>query len=498
NDLSNKKSSSSILFDITTENSKIDKSLNDKEEKGAVFNLLGLTFHWACDCSSRSIDVQLWICHFVSCPHGLNMKNLFSVLFVIFNVLSYKQGICAMQCKDITTTSALTRLKDYLFCDYNREIRPTKHYNNATIINLGLNIQQFEVNDITNSVIFDVWLRLVWKDPHFTWDESQFDSITSLHVKSYEIWVPDIVTHSTTDTGVDVEMPQAECIVQHDGVILCVPMTTYATFCESDHTWWPYDMMNCTIHIASWSHGSNEISLRSFTLNDFSENSTEDNLEWEVVDLFKSERVIVSKYGLGFTTDQLSYHVLLRRHSSMNTTTYMTSAIVLMMMTLMVLWLEPRSTERMIISNLNFILHLFCLLDLQWKLPFNGTHPPRLILFYEKSLALATFSLILTSILRYMHEINAEAPAWISVTTVKVLKSRIGQIFLLSILDPKVSATIEMNVDDNTNLVSSNKKESTWRYTSVVIGWLAFLTVLFTYVILLIIFLPTSRFASSF
>lgn len=71
-----------------------------------------------------------------------------------------------------------------------------------------------------------------------------------------------------TDTGVDVEMPQAECIVQHDGVILCVPMTTYATFCESDHTWWPYDMMNCTIHIASWSHGSNEISLRSFTLND--------------------------------------------------------------------------------------------------------------------------------------------------------------------------------------------------------------------------------------
>lgn len=52
--------------------------------------------------------------------------------------------------------------------------------------------------------------------------------------------------------------------------------------------------------------------------------------------------------------------------------------VVLMMMTLMVLWLEPRSTERMIISNLNFILHLFCLLDLQWKLPFNGTHPPRL------------------------------------------------------------------------------------------------------------------------
>lgn len=54
---------------------------------------------------------------------------------------------------------------------------------------------------------------------------------------------------------------------------------------------------------------------------------------------------------------------------------------VLMTMTLMVLWLEPRSMERMIIANLNFILHLFCLLDLQWKLPYNGTHPPRLSKF---------------------------------------------------------------------------------------------------------------------
>lgn len=51
---------------------------------------------------------------------------------------------------------------------------------------------------------------------------------------------------------------------------------------------------------------------------------------------------------------------------------------VLMTMTLMTLWLEPSSMERMIIANLNFILHLFCLLDVQWRIPFNGIQTPNL------------------------------------------------------------------------------------------------------------------------
>ncbi|XP_043527050.1 acetylcholine receptor subunit beta-like [Frieseomelitta varia] len=278
-------------------------------------------------------------------------------------------------------------------------------------------------------------------------------------------------------------------------------MTTYTTFCESDHTWWPYDVMNCTIHIGSWSYASDEINLRpSFTdaSNVFAENSMEENLGWEVANISESERIIKSKFGLDFTTDLLSYNILLKRHASMYATMYVTSAIVLMTMTLMTLWLEPSSTERMVVANMNFILHLLCLLDLQWKLPFNGIHPPQLILFYEKSLSLAAFSLILTSILRYVQQLNTEAPTWITLTTVSILKSRIGQIFLVSILDPKVSARIEMNADDNTNLVSLDKKESTWRYTSILMGWLAFLSVSFVYAIMLIIFLPTSRFAKFF
>lgn len=49
-----------------------------------------------------------------------------------------------------------------------------------------------------------------------------------------------------------------------------------------------------------------------------------------------------------------------------------------MTMTLMTLWLEPSSTERMIIANLNFVLHLISLQNLFWVLTFNGSRSPQL------------------------------------------------------------------------------------------------------------------------
>lgn len=51
------------------------------------------------------------------------------------------------------------------------------------------------------------------------------------------------------------------------------------------------------------------------------------NTEWEIVHMSHTERTIDSKFGLGFTTDLLSYNILLRRHYSMNSTTYVTLTI---------------------------------------------------------------------------------------------------------------------------------------------------------------------------
>ena len=83
--------------------------------------------------------------HFAPCPHRSNMKNLLPALLVIVNILLNKQATCIkLRCKDIVDDSALSRLKEYLFCDYNPNDRMLAR-NNATVVNFGLNLHQFEV-----------------------------------------------------------------------------------------------------------------------------------------------------------------------------------------------------------------------------------------------------------------------------------------------------------------------------------------------------------------
>lgn len=49
-----------------------------------------------------------------------------------------------------------------------------------------------------------------------------------------------------------------------------------------------------------------------------------------------------------------------------------------MIMTLTALWLEPKSIERMMIANLNFICHLLCIGDMHWEMPKSGFNTPKL------------------------------------------------------------------------------------------------------------------------
>lgn len=108
-----------------------------------------------------------------------------------------------------------------------------------------------------------------------------------------------------------------------------------------------------------------------------------------------------------------------------------------------------------------------------------------------KSYALACFTLIITSILRHLLELTTETPTWIATRTSTIVKSKIGRILLISILDPKASAELETEAEDNANLVSSKKNEVSWKHVAMLISWINFLCVLLTYIVLISIYFPT-------
>ncbi|XP_011171071.1 neuronal acetylcholine receptor subunit alpha-2 [Solenopsis invicta] len=414
----------------------------------------------------------------------MNKNGIFFVLLSIFHIVY--TDVILDTCNE--NKSPMVKLKRSLLCEYDSSVRPVKNNNNVTVVSFYLKPYFFEYTHEDQIFTLHAWMSMIWNDSHLTWEPSQNNNIDWMPISSYQIWVPDILIHNERIGESTSDYSRSKCWVSHQGIVKWLTAAKYSSSCVSDNTWWPYNIMNCTIQFGSWSHSDDEVKLYSHR------NTTTveiKNVEWDLVKLYMTRWENKYKYNSGSSVKMISYHFILRSNWSIINIIYLSPTIVLMVMTLMTLWLEPKSYERMVIANINFICHLLSIQDVHWEMPRSGFNTPKMLTFYEGSLGIATFALILTSILRYLQEVTTEPPVWISASTTSILRSRVGRILLVSILDPAATAKIEIDVDDNTDLVQSNGKRSPWKYIILLIGWLAFLSAVLAYIILLSTCYPT-------
>ncbi|OAD56017.1 Neuronal acetylcholine receptor subunit alpha-5, partial [Eufriesea mexicana] len=392
--------------------------------------------------------------------------------------------------------SSLTGLKRYLFCEYDRNVRPTVSHHIVNNVTIQLLPKILEFDDWNSRMTLHSWMTLVWSDVHLSWEPSKFDGINFIHMKSDEIWVPDISVYNSGDMSMDqTGIPPTLCLIMSSGTVSCVPSMRHVAKCATDFSSWPYDTHRCRINLGSWVHTGEEVSFhldrKGFQMEGFSNNS-----EWDfkVVNAYK----VLKKYKCcpNDSYPMITYEFDIRRHHGIMHTTYITPAIALMLLTLTVLWLDSRSTERMAMAGMNLICHMLCIFDLHWQLPHNGTNPPSILLYYRNSLLLAVFALMLTALLRKMQEINIEVPYWISTTTSFVLSNRAGRFLILADDDSKLSTEriLSGETEDNSELPKprTSPKESSWRHFAAIIEWLFFFLVIFIYVIIIIILVPSS------
>ncbi|KAL0108460.1 hypothetical protein PUN28_015184 [Cardiocondyla obscurior] len=420
----------------------------------------------------------------------MSRKNLFSILLFIFNIVCNNVIAQSTSCNNIETKSSVVKLKRHLFCEYDGSVRPVQTNNNSTRVYFDLDPYFFQYTHESETFTLHTWLTMSWNDSHLTWNPAQYDDIEEITVLGYRIWIPDILIHNERIGESLSEYETAKCWVSKEGKVHTVIAAKYATNCFADNTWWPFNTLNCTLQFGSWSHSGDEIEIVT-SPNMSRKDIASKNVEWNLVKIYITKWESRFKYNSDSIVKMVSYHFILKSHWGIINIVYISPSIVLMVMTLMTLWLEPKSFERMIIANLNFICHLLCIQDVHWEMPRSGVNTPKMLFFYEASLGIATFALVLTSILRQMEQLSNEPPAWISAGTTTILRSRIGRILLISILDPAATAKIEADVDDNTDLVQSNNKRSPWKYIVVLIGWLAFLSALLAYIVLLSTCYPT-------
>ncbi|XP_058803963.1 5-hydroxytryptamine receptor 3A-like [Phymastichus coffea] len=394
----------------------------------------------------------------------------------------------ATACKDISGQSPELRLKSHLFCDYAPDVQPITKQRNSTLVGIAIMPKFIEYDDLTDTLDVHCWVAMNWTDPHLTWDPSSFDGISNLHVPSFNIWIPDITVHNGGDVDEDSSLPTTGCGLSSDGTVLCLPPVKYSAHCDSDYTNYPYDVQNCTIEVGSWSYTMDEITIEpqpDFIYSDFTPNQ-----DWRVLDMTIQSVTTDYKMNDTFAASMFKMNFVIERREAGVDIVYIIPAVVLMIMTLIVLWLDCHSEERMIVACIGFLCHLLCIQDLYVRIPYNGGVLPTLLKFYETSFLLVAFTLVLTVLLRELRTFTTPAPKWLSSSTSFLLQSKVGQLLLLSILDPKASAFLEVSADDNADLVNTKKNDATWNYVTLLLGWFAFISTFFTYLIMLALYLP--------
>ncbi|PBC34052.1 Neuronal acetylcholine receptor subunit alpha-5 [Apis cerana cerana] len=407
------------------------------------------------------------------------------------NEFEYSYGL---NCKDYDHPTALLRLKRYLFCEYDPNIRPISSHQIANNVTMQLLPKLMEFDDWTSVMELHSWMTLIWTDSHLSWKPSDFDGINYIYVKSDDIWVPDISVYNSGDMMFDqTGIPPTTCLVFSSGSVSCVPSVKHVAKCATDFSLWPYDTHRCRINFGSWVHSGEEVNIfldkKGFHMDGYTNNS-----KWDFK-VIKATKVL-KMYACcpNDTYPMIVYEFSISRHYGILHATYVIPAVTMMLLTLTVLWLDSRSTERMIAASVNLICHILCMSDLHWQLPHNSTNPPNILLYYKDSLALSVFALILTALLRKMQEMNIEVPYWISTTTSFVLSNRAGRFLILTENDTKLSSQgiLGEEVENNSEVSKSRTKESAWRHFAAIIEWLSFFIVIFTYIIILITLVPST------
>ncbi|PNF14165.1 hypothetical protein B7P43_G13485 [Cryptotermes secundus] len=277
------------------------------------------------------------------------------------------------QCPDNST--AITRLKSHVFCNYDPYIRPVRLYNETVDVRLRLVLKKIHFDEKRDTVHVYSLFGLIWTDYHLLWNPAEYENIEELRVSSYSLWTPDIGVYTSADeTSFTPYMRPTICIVHSDGKVNCVPPSRHTASCSADLTRWPYDTHTCDLVLGSWTHTGEKVNISlmkpSIYLHDYNMNR-----EWELVSMTSYRESGRFPCCPNDTYPAVIFQIVLQRHSGSYTAIVVAPAIVLILMTL-VTWMKGDQSDRMIFAITDVFAHFLFLQYLGNILPPNGDSSP--------------------------------------------------------------------------------------------------------------------------
>jgi hypothetical protein len=256
------------------------------------------------------------------------------------------------------------RLKNKLFCKYDRYVRPGDT-NKHTEIRVRLNLKDYDYSDDKNTLTIESWMTISWTDINLSWNPSDFGGITSLNMKSDYLWNPQITLYNAHIASSLGTCHIVDCIIQSTSRVACVMPCSHTAHCK--HTGvknFPFDVQNCSFTFGSWMKTGEELNYSADKVTLVTSRAKK-NHQWKLLDA-KSNYYNGKYSGLNETFPSVTFSFVLERHNGYYRVTIFASAFALIVCNLIALWINAKSHLRFYLCAFNIYASFLCLNLMYW------------------------------------------------------------------------------------------------------------------------------------
>ncbi|KAK8385234.1 hypothetical protein O3P69_012207 [Scylla paramamosain] len=298
-----------------------------------------------------------------------------------------------------------TSLRKEVFQGYDKTIRPSL---NVSVLVRSLEVDEMDVKEDAHAVLLRGALQLMWEDPRLRWRLDDHEDVDRLGVDPEELWHPDFAMASPAGQNPVPPRSQLPALVYPDGKVIFVPPVDLPLTCLLDLTYWPYDVLNCSLRAGSWVHHGHMLNV---TLADdalkflhsplgegeaegvSSSSSSVTRTEWEVVfaNLTRHTQMIPCCSEPQVT---LVMSMIVRRSAPAITWVMKTPVLCLCVMTCLVFLLPPNGSEKVLFGGVCVLLNILFLgfaITIVYKDPM---HTPLIVQLVTHQVVLTVVSVV--------------------------------------------------------------------------------------------------------
>ncbi|XP_025414553.1 acetylcholine receptor subunit beta-like 1 [Sipha flava] len=288
------------------------------------------------------------------------------------------------------------RLVRDLFRGYNKLIRPVQNMTEKVNVQFGLAfVQLINVNEKSQIMKSNVWLRLVWRDYQLQWDEADYGGIQVLRLPPDKVWKPDIVLFNNADGNYEVRY-KSNVLIRPNGELLWIPPAIYQSSCTIDVTYFPFDQQTCIMKFGSWTFNGDQVSLALYNdkqfvdLSDYWKSGT-----WDIIEV----PAYLNVYEESPTQTDITFYIVIRRKTLFYTVNLILPTVLISFLCVLVFYLPAEAGEKVTLG-ISILLSLVVFLLLVSKiLPPTSLVLPLIAKYLLFTFIMNTVSILVTVII---------------------------------------------------------------------------------------------------